>query len=315
MSTTKFATLLLISAITTASYADGVITASSGRVEILKNASSKPIKDTNTVLLDGTYYKIEKARIGTKVINGTVVRTGPDGKARVVFPNGDHIVVSPASSVGIDWKNTKNENEENGTALTVAYGKLRAMVSKDGPRKGTQVKTPAAVAGVRGTDFFVSYSPAKETSEVSVLRGEVEVKNNKTDKPVSVSSGHKVEVVEPSRHPAKETPKMEVRLATKTELMEIHKSTIVTTETKSQEMAPEIAKLEQKAQANVIEEIKTYDPKMYEQIKNENLKSTQEIGAVVVATLYKAAPEAPKKPSLKELESLEGDDVYDKYFK
>ena len=59
--------------------------------------------------------------------------------------------------------------------MEILFGKVRSLVSKNGDLKSLKVKTSSAVAaGVRGPIFFVSSNPSKGT-QISVLRGKVEV--------------------------------------------------------------------------------------------------------------------------------------------
>jgi hypothetical protein len=55
------------------------------------------------------------------------------------------------------------------------YGKIRAKVEQkyDDETNKFQVKTKSAVAGVRGTDFFTSYTPSNNQTKVVTFEGSV----------------------------------------------------------------------------------------------------------------------------------------------
>lgn len=70
------------------------------------------------------------------------------------------------------------------------------------------------------------------------------------------------------------------------------------------------------AEEVVLEDIKNYQPEIYNEIKDSKDKMTvDEVSAKVVSKVYKAAPsENPKfKPSQDDLKGI-GSDVYEKYF-
>lgn len=331
-----FATLVSLSHV----YADpnGVLTLVKGQVEILIPAGKKPTGAGPFVKLEDEYFIYKLAKVGMKVTKGNVVRTGGDGKTRIVFTNGDNIAVGYSTSFKVDWKENAPESDSNNSTLAVAYGKLRTMVSKEGPRRGMNVKTPAAVAGVRGTDFYVAHKTTDNKSEVSVLRGSIEVKeaSKPEQKPVKVETGFvvsvvkKEEVLAPTTPASKENstkpadaiqtaaPVIELRKATQNELLEIQSvSSVKPTEVvkpADKETEKKVQELERKATETAVEDVKHYDKDLYEKIKSQNITSSQEVSTAVVAKLFKEAPKSPEKPSIDALEDID-DDVYDKYFK
>ena len=88
----------------------------------------------------------------------------------------NEINVSPESNVEIQNYESKPEENKKDVLLNVLYGKVRAKVEQkyDGKTSKFQVKTPSAVAGVRGTDFMTSYSPETKNSSVVTFHGAVE---------------------------------------------------------------------------------------------------------------------------------------------
>src|SRR5262249_8953570 len=95
--------------------------------------------------------------VGTKVLEGDVVITGTDGSVGITFDDNSLLSIGPDSSLSIDrftfdpttHKGAFNASLNRGT-LAAASGKL-ARQSPD----AMKVKTPAAVLGVRGTEFVV----------------------------------------------------------------------------------------------------------------------------------------------------------------
>src|SRR5688500_17595879 len=99
-----------------------------------------------------------KAKIGSKVYHGDTITAGKDSRAKIVMVDKNEISVSPDSKVVIENYEYQPQADKKNVMLSVLYGKVRAKVEQkyDDQKNKFQVKTPSAVAGVRGTDFFTS---------------------------------------------------------------------------------------------------------------------------------------------------------------
>lgn len=136
-------------------------------------------------ILDGQFVSHE-AKIGMKLDLGDILKTGPNSQSKIIFTNGDQIMVGPETETSVIHSKPA-EGDTAGTVreiLRVFYGKIRAVISPDGPRKVLDVDTPLSTVGVRGTDFFVDEE--MNTTKVVVLRGQVSVKMKKSSKPALV---------------------------------------------------------------------------------------------------------------------------------
>ncbi len=98
-----------------------------------------------------------------------------------------------------------NEAKPDANLIDLFFGQLRSLITKRKPgaepASKFQVRTPTAVTGVRGTDFFVSYDEKSQVTEQATLEGQVEVTPQATSKsgaaasaPVLVSAGEQVSV-------------------------------------------------------------------------------------------------------------------------
>jgi len=104
------------------------------------------------------------AAVGQVVQQGDVVITGADGSVGITFRDSSLLSVGPDSVLAIDrfvFDSTTHQGSfdsslKQGT-LAVVSGKL----AKQSP-EAMKVKTPAAILGVRGTEFLVRTSPAKD---------------------------------------------------------------------------------------------------------------------------------------------------------
>jgi len=104
------------------------------------------------------------ANVGQGVQPGDVVITGSDGSVGITFRDNSLVSIGPDSVLAIDrfvFDSTTHQGAfdsslKQGT-LAVVSGKL----AKQSP-EAMKVKTPAAILGVRGTEFLVRTGPAKD---------------------------------------------------------------------------------------------------------------------------------------------------------
>jgi hypothetical protein len=120
---------------------------------------------------------------GTKSLNAAaktvvdwqdVVNTQASARARIALDDGSVLNVGSDSSIKV----VKHDGGAQQTELELTYGKLRSQAQKITKSDGKfEVKTPAGVAGVVGTDFFVSFDNTTGTMNVTVFEGLVKVCN------------------------------------------------------------------------------------------------------------------------------------------
>src|SRR5215469_4225504 len=101
-----------------------------------------------------------------------VLSTQANGRARVSLDDGSVLNVGSDSSVKV----VKHDAGAQQTDLEVTVGKIRSQAQKISQPSGKfEVHTPAGVAGVVGTDFYVSYDNG--VMNVTVFDGVVKVCN------------------------------------------------------------------------------------------------------------------------------------------
>jgi hypothetical protein len=101
-----------------------------------------------------------------------LVNTQVNGRARIALDDGSVLNVGSESSMHV----VKHDAGAQQTELELTYGKLRTQAQKIAKPDGKfEVHTPAGVAGVVGTDFYVSYE--NNTMNVVVFEGLVKVCN------------------------------------------------------------------------------------------------------------------------------------------
>lgn len=117
---------------------------------------------------------------GSAVAEGDIVRTKSDSFAEITFTDGTVVKLTESTRLEIREYLLSGSKRQNG-ALKLLRGKVRATVAKglgrvipviySGPST-FRIETPTAVAGVKGTDFFVFYNMG--STGVFVLEGAVD---------------------------------------------------------------------------------------------------------------------------------------------
>jgi ferric-dicitrate binding protein FerR (iron transport regulator) len=103
-----------------------------------------------------------------------LVNTQANARARIALDDGSVLNVGSESSIKI----VKHDAGAQQTELELTYGKLRTQAQKIAKPDGKfEVRTPAGVAGVVGTDFFAGYDATTNTMNVIVFEGLVKVCN------------------------------------------------------------------------------------------------------------------------------------------
>jgi hypothetical protein len=132
--------------------------------------------------LDGTvdigrYGQWTSATIGAPIEQGDQLRTGKHGRLKVVFQDDSVLSVSEQSLVIVNEQVFDPATSKTRSYFDLVRGKLNSIVSDYYARPGAsyEVKTATAVAGVRGTEFSVSYDPDDAVTEVLGFNGQVQV--------------------------------------------------------------------------------------------------------------------------------------------
>lgn len=103
-----------------------------------------------------------------------LINTQVNARARVALDDGSVLNVGSESSMTV----IKHDAGAQQTDLELTYGKLRTQAQKIAKPDGKfEVHTPAGVAGVVGTDFYIAFDPSTLTMNVIVFEGLVKVCN------------------------------------------------------------------------------------------------------------------------------------------
>ncbi|MGM0441818.1 MAG: FecR family protein [Elusimicrobiota bacterium] len=125
--------------------------------------------------------KWKEAQIDQEVSSGDLVRTSSESVAVIKFETGHEAKISSQSSMEI-----REANKEQ-TDLELFKGKLRSKVRELSKDESYSIRSPQAVAGVRGTDFEVIV--ADNATRLEVFEGRVEARELITGESVEVRAG------------------------------------------------------------------------------------------------------------------------------
>ncbi|MEI7972894.1 MAG: FecR domain-containing protein [Bdellovibrio sp.] len=118
-----------------------------------------------------------KAKVGQKVGPGDQINTGVDSRAKIVMADKNVLNISPESKIVIENYTNNAKTGEKKVDLKVLEGKLRASVEQkyDDQKNTFQIRTPTAVAGVRGTDFITGFNVQTQVTSIVTFSGVVAV--------------------------------------------------------------------------------------------------------------------------------------------
>lgn len=195
----------------------GQIIQAQGRVEIVKLTPNAA----------GVFEsRVFEMGMPNKVSCDEAVATGQNSGATLDIGNGK-VVLGPATRFEVGP--TNDGGDKKAKAMQLLYGQLRASITKKAAEnkpsvQRVEIKTPTAVSGVRGTDFYVSYKTENEVSTTATLEGEVEVSRDANSSPVVVKPGQQTTILTVPEGQTPPEPKVEdLSLENRLQIREISK--------------------------------------------------------------------------------------------
>ena len=129
----------------------------------------------NVQLRNANNRKYESAYKGQMVRTGDWLKTDKNVYVAIVFLDGSNVKIQ--SNTEIEIKSSRITARELKTQMYIAEGQAWSKVAqqKNGEFK---IKTPTAVASVKGTEFDVEFDDLAESTTLTVLEGSVEFSND-----------------------------------------------------------------------------------------------------------------------------------------
>ncbi len=209
-------------------------------------ASIRIINGVVELLRNGKLPAI-KASVGDSLSAGDLVRTKSGAYAEVRYTDGTLLKIAQRSRIDIGEQSGGKGNEFSNARLV--RGKVQAIVEpttgQAAKAKRFEIRTPNAVAGVRGTDFVVTFQ--RNVTGVLVKRGTVYTYNRLLpDRIVNVTQSTLTTITAGS-------PPMKARPATKSEIDRIEKDIAPQPERKTGETSAGAASQGQQSQGGSTE--------------------------------------------------------------
>ncbi|WP_413289575.1 FecR domain-containing protein [Bdellovibrio sp. HCB337] len=119
--------------------------------------------------------KTADGKVGGKVYEGDKIATGADSRVKIVMSDRNVINVSPDSEMVIAKYENDAATGKKDVELNLLKGKVRNNVEQtyDGEKNKFLIKTPTAVAGVRGTQFLAGFDPSTRMTSIVTFKGSV----------------------------------------------------------------------------------------------------------------------------------------------
>ena len=164
-------------------------------------ATLKDLKGTVEVKMSEE-TKWTPAKEGMKVGSGVMIRCMAASSAFVLWAEGNIIKVYAMTTFELKSLTTDPAKKVENSNVGLTTGKILAKAkSLANPESSFEVKTPTAIAGVRGTDFGVEVAQDQTTS-IAVISGSVAVTAEAIEMIVTESLQTVVEMGQPPTEPA-----------------------------------------------------------------------------------------------------------------
>lgn len=181
------------------------------------------------VSIDSAKGEKNSAKVGSKVYPGDTIISLADSRGKIVMSDRNVINISPDTKIQIaKYENDPASGSKN-VEMNLLQGKVRNNVeqSYDGEKSKFLIKTPTAVAGVRGTQFLTGYNPKTQMTSITTFKGavsliSVNVQGVPVGAPVLVKKGETSSAAPnkspeaPRAVPKEEIKKMDVETASST---------------------------------------------------------------------------------------------------
>ena len=149
--------------------------------------------------IEGVAYRIsrlgkEPLSVGDEIREHDRISTESSGRVQVAFNSGNTLNITPDTEVEVSEASDSIPNQDKKRmVLDLIRGRVRNKVNQkyNGETSYYRVRTKAAVAGVRGTDFTISVYEDKNdlVSKIETLEGKVELSDDKMEKKTLIAAG------------------------------------------------------------------------------------------------------------------------------
>jgi len=118
-------------------------------------------------------------KVGLTILEKDQIQTDTDSYLKIVMKDRNVLVITGGSQITLE-----NYSIKKNVSIQLDKGSLRHIVQKnyDGQKRKYEVKTAAAVMGVRGTDFISEFDTNKNETVLCTLEGKASFRKLDSDK-------------------------------------------------------------------------------------------------------------------------------------
>ncbi|MEW6201188.1 MAG: FecR family protein [bacterium] len=238
-------------------------------------ATLKDVKGTVEVKMPGE-TKWTAAKENMKIGSGTTVKCMANSSAFVKWADGNVVKVYAMTTFELKSITAQPKKNAEKSNVEVTGGKILAKAKKMmNAESSFEVKTPTAIAGVRGTDFAVEVGENQATS-VAVVSGEIAVLAEGVEVVVTESLQTVIEMGQPPVEPTPIPPETLENLQTEVEEV----STVAAAPEEKIEAAEEEAKEETQAEAEAEEVAEDVGADVSKQAADDTVQQQINIGVI-----------------------------------
>ncbi len=132
--------------------------------------SARVVERVGTVTLDG-----RPLADGTAIDPGATLETAANASVTLELADGSIVVLKPSSLLRVERLQRIDGAGADEASLQLERGKLETQVKPRGELGRFEIRTPAAVSAVRGTEFRASFAEASATATTETLDGAVAI--------------------------------------------------------------------------------------------------------------------------------------------
>lgn len=159
-----------------AATAAGRISDAEGAAEITRQGAKEP----------------ELAAENTDVFAGDALETGEDGKLKVQLADGSVLTLAESTRFTLSESRFDAARGTRQSIFDLLAGKVRAEVARvaNAAKSRFEIRTPTAVAGVRGTTYEIEHDESSGESGLYMYEGSADWADRKGTESVLVDAGH-----------------------------------------------------------------------------------------------------------------------------
>lgn len=149
--------------------------------------------------------ELRRVEAGSAILLHDMVATAADSRCSLVFNDDSVLKLDQNTSIQIDEAVFDPESKQQDSKVQLLQGRLRAFVSRLNTDNGRsyEILTANGIAGVRGTEFIVTYERDGDLTQILTLEGTVGAANRRVPNAESIQlQANQLTVIQGNRPPS-----------------------------------------------------------------------------------------------------------------